>query len=220
MFDFISREDHAAPRREAVPLLISIAVHLAMIGAVAAIPLLYVTTELPQVPDILAFVAAAPPPPPPPPPAAKTATRPKVVSKPLPGVARVVPLEAPSEIVPTSGDVESGTEEGVPGGVEGGVPGGILGGVVGGIVTADVVPPPPPPPPPVARAPVRVGGAITTPALLTRIEPVYPPLAVSAQVQGIVILEAVVDRNGRVEKVTVLRFIRLLDRAAIEAIRQ
>jgi protein TonB len=49
---------------------------------------------------------------------------------------------------------------------------------------------------------------------------VYPPLAVSAQVQGIVILEAVVDRNGRVEKVTVLRSIPLLDRAAIEAVRQ
>jgi len=36
----------------------------------------------------------------------------------------------------------------------------------------------------------------------------------------VVILEAVVDRNGRVEKVTVLRSIPLLDRAAIEAVQQ
>ena len=58
------------------------------------------------------------------------------------------------------------------------------------------------------------------PALVSRIAPVYPPLAVKARVQGVVVLEAVVDRNGRVESVTVLRSILLLDRAAIEAVRQ
>jgi periplasmic protein TonB len=222
MFDFISREDQAVPHQDAVPLLISSAVHLVMIGAVAAIALLYVSTEVPQVPDMLTFVAAAPapPPPPPPPPPAKAATRPRPVSKPVPSVARVVPVEPPAEIVATSGALESETDEGIPGGVEGGLPGGILGGVVGGILTPDVVAPPPPPSRPVARAPVRVGGAITAPALLTRIEPVYPPLAAKAHVQGIVILEAVVDGHGRVEKVTVLRSIPLLDRAATEAVRQ
>ena len=218
MFDLISREDDAVPQQDAVPLLISIAVHLVMIGAVAAIPLLYVSAELPRVPAILAFVATAapPPPPPPPPPAVKATIRPKPVPKPLPSLA---PVEAPAEIAPRRSDIEAETEEGIPGGVEGGVPGGILGGVVGGSVTQDVVPPPPPPPP-VARAPVRVGGAIMVPALVSRIAPVYPPLAVKARVQGVVVLEAVVDRNGRVESVTVLRSILLLDRAAIEAVRQ
>ena len=227
MFDVISRADQTVPHQEGVPLLISSLVHLVMIGAVAAVPLLYVSAELPQVPDMLAFVAAAPPPPPPPPPAppraAKAATSSKRVPKPVPSVVPSVPVEAPAAIAPTSGDVESGTDEGLPGGVEGGVPGGIPGGVVGGIAT-DVVPPPPPPAPavhaPVVRAPVRVGGAITVPALVTRIEPVYPPLAVRAQVQGVVILEAVVDRHGEVENVSVLRSIPLLDRAAIEAVRQ
>jgi protein TonB len=39
-------------------------------------------------------------------------------------------------------------------------------------------------------------------------------------VQGVVILEAVVDREGSVEDVRVLRSIPLLDRAAIDAVRQ
>ena len=76
------------------------------------------------------------------------------------------------------------------------------------------------PPPAVARGPVRVGGAITAPALVSRVEPIYPRLAVSANVQGVVILEAVVDREGHVESVEVLRSIPLLDDAAIAAVRQ
>jgi protein TonB len=67
---------------------------------------------------------------------------------------------------------------------------------------------------------VRVGGELKAPALIERVEPDYPLLAVRAQVQGVVILEAVVDRQGRVEDVRVLRSIPLLDQAAIAAVRQ
>jgi protein TonB len=73
----------------------------------------------------------------------------------------------------------------------------------------------------VRRDPVRVGGQIQEPKLLKRVEPIYPPLAVSAHVQGVVILEAIVDREGIVEQVRVLRSAHgLLDRAAIDAVRQ
>jgi protein TonB len=65
-----------------------------------------------------------------------------------------------------------------------------------------------------------VGGEVKAPALIERVEPEYPPLAVRAQVQGAVILEAVVDREGRVEDLRVLRSIALLDGAAIDAVRQ
>jgi protein TonB len=65
-----------------------------------------------------------------------------------------------------------------------------------------------------------VGGELKAPALIERVEPEYPPLAVRAQVQGVVILEAVVDQQGRVEDVRVLRSIPLLDGAAIAAVRQ
>ena len=107
-------------------------------------------------------------------------------------------------------------DEGVPGGVEGGVPGGVVGGVVGGL--PDVPAPPPPPP---QRGPIRTGGQIETPELVHRVEPFYPPLAVSAHLEGIVILEAIVDRDGTVAEVKVLRSAgALLDREALLAVRQ
>ncbi len=61
---------------------------------------------------------------------------------------------------------------------------------------------------------------MTAPALLERVEPEYPPIAVRAQVKGVVILEAVVGLDGRVEDVRVLRSIPLLDAAAIQAVRK
>jgi protein TonB len=126
----------------------------------------------------------------------------------------------PERIEPETG-IDRGTEGGVPGGVEGGVPGGLVGGIVGGL--PNDVPPPPPAPPPVPmapRAPVRVGGEIQPPALLHRVAPIYPDLAVHAKIEGVVILEAVVDQEGRVEDVRVLRSVRFLDAAALDAVRQ
>jgi protein TonB len=66
-----------------------------------------------------------------------------------------------------------------------------------------------------------VGGQIQTPALARRVDPIYPDVAVAAHIRGVVILEANVDREGRVVDVKVLRTAnRLLDDAAITAVRQ
>jgi hypothetical protein len=101
MFELFSGEHRRVPHRDTVPVALSIGLHLLAIGAVAAVPLLYIATELPEVPYILAFVAAAPaplpPPPPPPPPAAAQA---KPVPKPVPATARAVPVEPPPAILP------------------------------------------------------------------------------------------------------------------------
>ena len=51
-------------------------------------------------------------------------------------------------------------------------------------------------------------------------EPAYPDLALMAKVGGMVILEAVVDSNGTVESVKVLRSVKFLDNAAVEAVKQ
>jgi len=119
------------------------------------------------------------------------------------------PVQAPSEIKPESGlDV---TQERVA--VISGDIGGVVGGIPGGVPEA----PPPPPPPP---APVRVGGAIQAPKKVRDVSPSYPPIAQSARVQGVVILEATIGPDGRVADVRVLRSIPLLDAAAIEAVRQ
>ena len=50
--------------------------------------------------------------------------------------------------------------------------------------------------------------------------PIYPSMARIARVQGVVILEAVIDVSGRVESARVVRSISLLDDAALEAVRQ
>ena len=120
------------------------------------------------------------------------------------------PVQAPSTIKPESG-LNTGLE-GVAGGVEGGVPGGVVGGVVGGLPEA------PPPPPP--QAPVRVGGNIKPPTKTRDVKPVYPAIAQSARVQGVVIIEATIGPDGRVKDAKVLRSIPLLDQAALDAVKQ
>ena len=123
------------------------------------------------------------------------------------------PIEAPKEIVPEA-PAAPGISTGVPGGVEGGIPGGVMGGVVGGLPEA----PPPPPPPP--TAPVRVGGNIKPPTKTRDVKPVYPPIAQSARVQGVVIIEATIGADGRVKEAKVLRGQPLLDQAALDAVKQ
>ena len=148
------------------------------------------TDLLPTPPSMIAFVAAPTPPP-----------------QVNPSAA---PIEAPSEIKPESAVASVG--EGVAGGVEGGVPGGVVGGVVGGLPDA------PPPPPP--QAPIRVGGNIKAPQKIKNVNPVYPPIAQSARVQGVVIIEATIGPDGRVKDAKVLRSIPLLDQAALDAVKQ
>jgi TonB family protein len=58
------------------------------------------------------------------------------------------------------------------------------------------------------------------PARRSQIEPVYPDKAMSAHVQGTVVLEVSVDRDGNVIDSRILRSIPLLDQAALDAVRQ
>ena len=220
MFDLITGHAAHIPSRPTLPVLLSLTGQVVVVGAAIAVSALWVSDTLPEIPSMMAFVAAppAPPPPPPPPPPAPATKRAQPPSaKPVPTVGEfAAPIEPPARIEPGLGEGE-GFEEGVPGGVEGGIPGGVVGGVLGGIPDA----PPPPPPPPLPKGPVRIGGQITQPALLHRVEPIYPDVAVAAGMQGISILETVVDEEGRVTEVRVLRSAGgVLDRAAIAAVRQ
>ena len=220
MFELFSGTHRQVSHRDTVPMLISGTVHLLVLSAIIAVSLLYVGGELPQVRGMLAFVATAPDPPPPPPlppPLAPGGAK-SAGAKRVPASSRdAAPLEAPTDIRSET-EIDFGIEGGVPGGVEGGVPGGVLGGLVGGLPPD--ISPPPPPPPPIERGPIRTGGAVKAPALVRHVAPVYPDLALRAQVEGVVILEAVVDQDGRVEDVKVLRSIALLDAAALAAVRQ
>jgi periplasmic protein TonB len=217
MFDTVTGRAQHLPSHATVPILVSTTAQAIALTTVLMLPALFVADAIPEIPTMMAFVAPPPAPPaPPPPPAPRPAVaKPTPQAQPIPSTSELVaPVEVPREIAAEpKGDV---FDEGVPGGVEGGVPGGVVGGVVGGLPE-----PVPPPPPPAPRGPVRVGGQIQVPALLHRVEPNYPPLAVAAHLQGVVILEAIVDRDGKVAEVKVLRSAgALLDREALLAVRQ
>jgi periplasmic protein TonB len=194
----------------------SLLIHAAIIAVLIVVPVL-LDDVLPD-PDqaVRAFFVSprgiAPPPPPPPPPAAgvRAVPRAPVVARPAEPPRFVAPVAVPDEIVPEPG-LDLGTDGGVPGGVEGGVPGGVVGGIVGGL---------PAEPPPAAPQYVRIGGNIKAPKLVHDVKPEYPLLAQQARVQGIVVLEAQVDADGRVQTLRILRSIPLLDDAAMAAVRQ
>jgi TonB family protein len=98
------------------------------------------------------------------------------------------------------------------------------------------MPPPPPPPPRPSGAfevtpeprvdsdmyegAVRIGGDIRPPTKIRDVRPYYPPVAQQARVQGVVIVEARIERDGTVSHARVLRSIPLLDQAAIDAVMQ
>lgn len=78
-------------------------------------------------------------------------------------------------------------------------------------------------PSPPAEAPleaVRIGGSIPEPRKLRNVNPVYPPEAIQARVQGVVVLECTISPTGQVVKTRVLRSIPLLSEAAVAAVRQ
>jgi periplasmic protein TonB len=218
---FTLLEDARGGASLAGTLTFSLMIHAALVAAIIVVPLLLWNELAPTTTVVRTFfvappdVKAAPPPPPPPPPAARSrAQRAADVPTPPPrdDVLRA-PVEVPQDLPPP--EIDLGTDLGVEGGVAGGVEGGIAGGVVGGIVGGVVGNLPTP-----APEPVRVGGHIKAPALLQRVEPLYPPLATRGRIQGTVIIEARVDDRGQVTEARVLRGLPLLDGAAVDAVRQ
>jgi protein TonB len=156
---------------------------------------------------------AAPPPPPPAAVARVVRTTPKTFT---PGK-----LTAPS-FVPKAARIAMDTappEEalmGMPGGVVGGQLGGVLGGVMNGVAA-------PARPAPVSegpKQPVRVGGSVNPPRLLSGPAPIYPILAKQSRIQGIVVIEAIIDERGNVVEVHATSGHPLLIPAAMKAVSQ
>jgi protein TonB len=69
--------------------------------------------------------------------------------------------------------------------------------------------------------PFRVGGGVTPPTILSRVEPQYSEEARKARYQGTVVLEAIVKRDGTVDILRVVRSLGFgLDENAIQALKQ
>jgi protein TonB len=135
-------------------------------------------------------------------------------------------LVAPKVIPKTINKIEESAPapdvSGVVGGTgDAGAAGGVLGGMLGGVPGA---PPPPPPPPPAKKAapvgPQRIGGQVMEANLIRRVQPVYPPLAKSARVQGTVEFTATISKEGNIENLQLVRGHPLLVAAARDAVLQ
>lgn len=68
--------------------------------------------------------------------------------------------------------------------------------------------------------PLLVAGDVMPPRLLEKVPPEYPPEARAAGIEGKVVLEAVIGKDGTVRDIKVLRSIPQLDGAALRALRQ
>ncbi len=79
------------------------------------------------------------------------------------------------------------------------------------------------PPPPEPEGPVRfiVGGNVTEPVKISAPKPVYPEAARRARLEGVVVLECIIDKGGRVDSIKVLRGMPLgLTEAATDAVKK
>jgi len=228
MFDDVLIESAGKDKTEGrgVTTVISAIVHILIIGAIVAAG--YYVKKNPEViqKPIHAFVVSAPPPPPPPPPPPGPSSASVQTPKPQPETPKEQPqfrqpTEVPKEVPqvantetapPTEGGVQGGQAGGVVGGVVGGVAGGVVGGTLGGQLGGQLGG---------TGTALRVGGDVKAPVAITRIEPQYTELARKARIEGIVIIEAIIDRNGNVTDARVLKPLPLgLDQSALEAVKR
>ncbi len=215
--------ERSSTRQKRHPLkwAVSLGAHAAVLGLLLMLPLYFSQGLDMHRLNMTLLVAPLPPPaaaPPPPPPAAVARavhTTPKTFT---PGK-----LTAPS-FVPKSVAVASdmappeesfaGASDGVPGGIAGGQMGGVFGGVMKEVAM---------PAAPVAegpKRPVRVGGEVKPPRLLSGPAPVYPILAKQSHVQGVVVIEAIIDEHGNVIEERAISGPPLLIAAAMKAVSQ
>jgi TonB family protein len=67
---------------------------------------------------------------------------------------------------------------------------------------------------------VKVGGKVQEPRLLRRVDAVYPPMARQARVGGVVRIQAMIGKDGKVKKIEVLSGPPLLRQAAIDSVQK
>jgi periplasmic protein TonB len=191
----------------------AIGIHV-VLGSVASFASFWNVEDLPEPAIQVSFVSAPPPPPPPAPPKGRPkrpkpaqVVRPKVVPSLQPVQPVIIPENIPAPDTPDLPDMPDieFDDTGVDGGVEGGVEGGVPGGVVGGMGEPD--------------APIRVEGNVTQPEIIKRVEPRYTEMARRARISGVVIVEAIIDKQGNVTNARILRGLGGgLNEEAIEAV--
>src|SRR5579863_226067 len=197
--------------------IVSFAIQIVIVGVMILIPLIF-TEALPRT-QLMTFLVAPPPPPPPPPPAAAPVKVVKVIQTDIVNGQLRTPTKIPQKVQMIKEEeapppVMAST--GVVGGVPGGVPGGSMGGVIGSVLSST------PTVAPKIAAPqrVRVSSGVQSGLLVRRVNPVYPPLARQARIQGVVLLQAEISKEGNIINLQLISGHPMLAPAAIEAVKQ
>jgi len=195
---------------------LSFVLQILFIGLLILIPLIY-TEALPKQQLMTFLVAPPPPPPPPPPPAAAPQVKVQKVISEMDNGALRTPTKIPQKVaMMKEEEAPPPAAGGVMGGVTGGVAGGSMNGVLGGIISSTPVAVPK-----VATPQrVRVSAGVTQGLLIHKVQPNYPPLARQARIQGAVILQAEISKNGTIENLHVISGHPMLAPAALDAVKQ
>jgi protein TonB len=197
---------------------IAFAFQVVLVGVLVLIPLLF-TDALPKTQLMTFLVAPPPPPPPPPPPAAAPVHVVKQIQTDIINGQLRTPTKIPEKVQMIKEDEAPPpmmAAGGVVGGVPGGIPGGQMGGVIGGIISSTPVAVPK-----VATPQrVRVSQGVTQGLLIRKVTPTYPPLARQARIQGQVVLQAEISKDGAIQNLHLISGHPMLAPAAIEAVKQ
>ncbi len=195
---------------------IAFIVQIALVGVLVLIPLIY-TEALPKQQLMTFLVAPPPPPPPPPPPAAAPVVKVHKIETDLNNGQLRTPTAIPKKVAMIKEDEPPPSAGvGVMGGVAGGVPGGSMGGVIGGIVSSAPVAVPKVATP----QKVRVSQGVSEGLLLHKVTPNYPALAKQARIQGSVVLQATIGKDGSIQNLRVLSGHPMLTQSALDAVKQ
>lgn len=76
------------------------------------------------------------------------------------------------------------------------------------------------PPPQEEKRPVKLSAGVVAAQLISRVEPRYPYLAVETRQSGIVVLHAIISRDGGIESLEVVSGSPFFVQAALDAVRQ
>jgi protein TonB len=214
-----------APRRKLGLFTVSIAGHTVIVAAMIAVSLARIgfpeRSPRQMVDFILAPVVKMPPPIGVPRPAAAAprpaAQKPAAVTAPqvVPPDIPVVPRSTAADMVPiaTSSDAISGQGSSDTTGVGSG-PAGSRDGVPGGVGDTPSVPEP-------ATQIYRIGSGVSQPIVIHRVQPVYPPLALRAHIEGSVTVQCIVNRSGEIRDVVVIRSsFGAFEQSAVDAVRR
>jgi protein TonB len=196
--------------------IISFGIQVMIVGVMILIPLIF-TEALPKG-QMMFLLVAPPPPPPPPPPAAAMVQHVKVIQTDIVNGELRTPTKIPQKIKMIQEDEAppAMASAGVVGGVPGGIPGGSMGGVIGSVLSST-----PTVAPHIATPQrVRVSSGVSSGLLIRRVNPTYPPLARQARIQGVVILQAQISKDGSIENLQLVSGHPMLAPAAIEAVKQ